>query len=187
MHHLPGRRLKTSNEYIMLRPSYHGGILFWMASLIIASIFTAAFVAAFPQSNSRRNDSCSTSSQHRSISIGSSSEPTSVVLFANKNSHDNSEEDWEISDLAATNPCKLLSWDDKYHYLPESVHIILFSAGTPFQGAHTIGSPGTVGCVLFAFADKDACDRVASALKAQQFFDPTVSYVACAWYQRYVV
>ena len=59
---------------------------------------------------------------------------------------------------------------------PERVHVILFNPGTDQQGAHTIEYPrGSGSNVVLAFESRTSCKKFSSALKNQNFFDPTVS------------
>lgn len=69
---------------------------------------------------------------------------------------------------------ELLSADWDMHERPEDVHIILFKPDTDEQGMHTIEYPkGSGSNFVLAFESKEACDKFAATLEAQNFGHPS--------------
>jgi hypothetical protein len=60
---------------------------------------------------------------------------------------------------------------------PEKVNIIFFQPDTAEEGMHTVEFPkGSASNIILAFESMKDCANFAANLKAQAFFDPTVSH-----------
>ncbi|CAB9497820.1 Protein of unknown function (DUF3110) [Seminavis robusta] len=94
-------------------------------------------------------------------------------LFANKkkksDSFDMKELKHRINEL--TNPYhELFAEDWNVEERPEQVHVVLFNPDTEEQGLHSIEYPAGSGSnFVLAFSSKEAVDKFASTLKAQNF------------------
>jgi hypothetical protein len=145
-------------------------VLFLAFSIIITT--TDGFIPAAPACISRSSELGTTKTTKKNISR------RRILRLAEVGGTNEFYDDLKRRIKAETNPYSNIFAAADHEV--STVHIISFALGTSRQGIHSIEFPkGSGNNVVLAFESREACAKFAEHLRAQHFFDPTVSFVVC--------